>query len=143
MTSLATPTTPQTAMTTGTPAIVWKQRWSKDAAYWDIRASLSLEFLSFSNIKQHNNKNQHCNQKHLTRTIHLHTQTFSLQPFIMSANNNNNNSTLKSYVDSATGAVQNVVGSIIGSTGDEVSMPPKPHPSYFSTQTSILTRDTK
>lgn len=40
----------------------------------------------------------------------------------MSANNNNNNSsTLKSYVDSATGAVQNVVGSIIGSTGDEVS----------------------
>jgi len=39
----------------------------------------------------------------------------------MSANNNNNSSTLKSYVDSATGAVQNVVGSIIGSTGDEVS----------------------
>ena len=38
----------------------------------------------------------------------------------MSANNNNT-STLKSYVDSATGAVQNVVGSIIGSTGDEVS----------------------
>ncbi|KAG7288536.1 hypothetical protein NEMBOFW57_004889 [Staphylotrichum longicolle] len=31
----------------------------------------------------------------------------------------NNTSTLKSYVDSATGAVQNVVGSIIGSTGDE------------------------
>lgn len=40
----------------------------------------------------------------------------------MSANNNNNTSTLKSYVDSATGAVQNVVGSIIGSTGDEVSI---------------------
>ncbi|KAL2127022.1 hypothetical protein VTI74DRAFT_11470 [Chaetomium olivicolor] len=40
----------------------------------------------------------------------------------MSANNNNNSnnpSTLKSYVDSATGAVQNVVGSIIGNTGDE------------------------
>jgi hypothetical protein len=40
----------------------------------------------------------------------------------MSANNNNTNpSTLKSYVDSAAGAVQNVVGGIIGSRGDEVS----------------------
>jgi hypothetical protein len=38
----------------------------------------------------------------------------------MSANNNNT-STLKSYVDSATGAVQNVVGNLMGSTGDEVS----------------------
>jgi uncharacterized protein YjbJ (UPF0337 family) len=37
----------------------------------------------------------------------------------MSANNNNT-STLKSYVDSATGAVQNVLGNIVGSTGDEV-----------------------
>ena len=42
----------------------------------------------------------------------------------MSANNNNN-STLKSYVDSATGAVQNAFGSVTGSTGDEVS---NPHP---------------
>lgn len=42
----------------------------------------------------------------------------------MSANDNNNPSTLKSYVDSATGAVQNVLGSVVGSTGDEVSMPP-------------------
>jgi uncharacterized protein YjbJ (UPF0337 family) len=32
----------------------------------------------------------------------------------------NNNSTLKSYVDSATGAVQNVVGNIMGNKGDEV-----------------------
>ncbi|KAK4191176.1 hypothetical protein QBC35DRAFT_401907 [Podospora australis] len=31
----------------------------------------------------------------------------------------NNTSTLKSYVDSATGAAQNLVGSIIGSTGDQ------------------------
>lgn len=31
-----------------------------------------------------------------------------------------NTSTLKSYVDSATGAVQNAVGSIIGSNGDQV-----------------------
>lgn len=31
----------------------------------------------------------------------------------------NNTSTLKSYVDSATGAVQNAVGSMIGSTGDQ------------------------
>ncbi|KAH6844983.1 hypothetical protein B0I37DRAFT_378842 [Chaetomium sp. MPI-CAGE-AT-0009] len=32
---------------------------------------------------------------------------------------NNNNSTLKSYVDSATGAVQNAAGSLFGSTSDE------------------------
>ncbi|EAQ92319.1 hypothetical protein CHGG_00554 [Chaetomium globosum CBS 148.51] len=32
---------------------------------------------------------------------------------------NNNTSTLKSYVDSATGAVQNAAGSLFGSTGDE------------------------
>lgn len=31
----------------------------------------------------------------------------------------NNTSTLKSYVDSATGAVQNAVGNLIGSTGDQ------------------------
>jgi hypothetical protein len=35
---------------------------------------------------------------------------------------NNNTSTLKSYVDSATGAVQNAAGSLFGSTGDEVSI---------------------
>lgn len=34
---------------------------------------------------------------------------------------NNNSSTLKAYVDSATGAVQNTLGSIVGSRGDEVS----------------------
>lgn len=42
----------------------------------------------------------------------------------MSANDNTSNqntSTLKSYVDSATGAVQNLVGNLTGSTGDEVS----------------------
>lgn len=43
----------------------------------------------------------------------------------MSANNNNN-STLKSYVDSATGAVQNAFGNLTGSTGDEVSTPLSP-----------------
>ena len=32
----------------------------------------------------------------------------------------NNSSTLKSYVDSATGAVQNAVGNIIGNRSDEV-----------------------
>ncbi|AEO62291.1 6f6a6bd5-04de-4be8-8085-86c93d3f5167 [Thermothielavioides terrestris] len=41
----------------------------------------------------------------------------------MSANNNNNNnnnpSTLRSYVDSAAGTVQNALGSIIGNPGDE------------------------
>ncbi|KAK4241649.1 putative cruciform dna recognition protein [Achaetomium macrosporum] len=43
----------------------------------------------------------------------------------MSANNNNNNnnnnnpSTLKSYVDSATGAVQNALGNIVGTPGDQ------------------------
>ncbi|KAK3986325.1 hypothetical protein QBC44DRAFT_248453 [Cladorrhinum sp. PSN332] len=31
----------------------------------------------------------------------------------------NNTSTLKSYVDSATGAAQNLVGSILGTTGDK------------------------
>ncbi|KAK4201630.1 hypothetical protein QBC40DRAFT_277962 [Triangularia verruculosa] len=31
-----------------------------------------------------------------------------------------NTSTLKSYVDSATGAVQNAVGSLIGSNGDQI-----------------------
>lgn len=32
----------------------------------------------------------------------------------------NNSSTLKSYVDSATGAVQNAIGNLTGSTGDQV-----------------------
>ncbi|KAK0635168.1 hypothetical protein B0T17DRAFT_481973 [Bombardia bombarda] len=32
---------------------------------------------------------------------------------------NNNTSTLQSYVDSATGAVQDVVGAVFGSTGDQ------------------------
>jgi uncharacterized protein YjbJ (UPF0337 family) len=32
---------------------------------------------------------------------------------------NDNTSTLKSYVDSATGAVQNALGSLTGSTGDQ------------------------
>lgn len=40
----------------------------------------------------------------------------------MSGNNSNNASTLKSYVDSAAGATQNLVGNIIGSRGDEVSI---------------------
>ena len=31
-----------------------------------------------------------------------------------------NTSTLQSYVDSAKGAAQNLYGSIVGSTGDEV-----------------------
>jgi hypothetical protein len=33
---------------------------------------------------------------------------------------NDNTSTLKSYVDSATGYVQNTVGSLLGSNGDQV-----------------------
>lgn len=38
----------------------------------------------------------------------------------MSSNSNNNNpSTLQSYVDSAKGAAQNLVGSVIGSSGDQ------------------------
>jgi len=45
--------------------------------------------------------------------------TYHTKPAIMSTNDNT--STLKSYVDSATGYVQNVVGSVIGSTGDQVS----------------------
>jgi len=32
----------------------------------------------------------------------------------------NNTSTLQSYVDTATGAVQSVVGSVLGSSGDKV-----------------------
>ena len=32
----------------------------------------------------------------------------------------NNTSTLKSYVDSATGAAQNLVGNILGTAGDQV-----------------------
>ncbi|KAI5462610.1 hypothetical protein BGZ63DRAFT_384317 [Mariannaea sp. PMI_226] len=38
----------------------------------------------------------------------------------MSAPNNNNSSTLQSYVDSATGAVQNVIGSVTGNSADKV-----------------------
>jgi len=37
----------------------------------------------------------------------------------MSANNNNQPSTLQSYIDSATGAVQGAVGSILGSGSDQ------------------------
>jgi hypothetical protein len=43
----------------------------------------------------------------------------------MSGSNSDNTSTLKSYVDSAVGATQNVVGTIIGSRGDEVNLRPK------------------
>lgn len=41
----------------------------------------------------------------------------------MASNNNNNTSTLQSYVDSAKGAAQNLVGSVIGSSGDQVGQP--------------------
>lgn len=37
----------------------------------------------------------------------------------MSDSNNSNPSTLQSYVDSATGAVQSAIGSVTGSTGDQ------------------------
>lgn len=37
---------------------------------------------------------------------------------------NDNTSTLKSYVDSASGYVQNVVGSVLGSSGDQVNETP-------------------
>ena len=33
-----------------------------------------------------------------------------------------NNSTLKSYIDSATGAVQSAVGNIVGNRGDQVRL---------------------
>lgn len=51
---------------------------------------------------------------------------------------NDNTSTLKSYVDSATGYVQNAVGNIIGSTGDQVSRayPTYPAASHESSQTN-------
>jgi hypothetical protein len=64
------------------------------------------------------------NTENASNTLTTSTAHYNqLQTIIMSANNNNtNSSTLKSYVDSATGAVQNVVGGIIGSRGDEVSI---------------------
>lgn len=37
------------------------------------------------------------------------------------SDNNKNTSTLQSYVDTATGYAQNVLGSITGNTGDQVS----------------------
>lgn len=39
-----------------------------------------------------------------------------------------NTSTLQSYVDSATGAVQSALGSITGSAPDKVSRPQPPFP---------------
>lgn len=54
----------------------------------------------------------------------------------MSANNNNttNNppSTLKSYVDSAVGATQNLAGSLIGNRNDEVGIPSTPLPYSYT-----------
>jgi hypothetical protein len=38
----------------------------------------------------------------------------------MSSNNKDQTSTLQSYVDSATGAVQSALGSLTGSTADKV-----------------------
>lgn len=35
---------------------------------------------------------------------------------------NDNTSTLKSYIDSASGAVQNAVGNILGTSGDQVGL---------------------
>ena len=40
------------------------------------------------------------------------------------ADNTNNSSSLKSYVDSATGAVQSAVGSVTGNPSDQVCIPP-------------------
>jgi hypothetical protein len=41
----------------------------------------------------------------------------------MSSNNKDQTSTLQSYVDSATGAVQSALGSLTGSTADKVRLP--------------------
>ncbi|KAJ4306106.1 hypothetical protein N0V88_000902 [Collariella sp. IMI 366227] len=57
----------------------------------------------------------------------------------MSANNNNT-STLKSYVDSAAGAVQNVVGSVIGSNVDETegrAKQQKAHAEYDASHSAV------
>lgn len=46
----------------------------------------------------------------------------SIQSLISSSNmSDNQSSTLKSYVDSATGTVQSALGSLTGNTGDQVS----------------------
>lgn len=42
----------------------------------------------------------------------------------MSSDNTNNASTLKSYADSVAGATQNILGNIVGSRSDEVSLFP-------------------
>lgn len=51
---------------------------------------------------------------------------------------NDNTSTLKSYIDSATGAVQNAVGSLIGSTGDQVCPSRKQSPCWTNSLTLPL-----
>lgn len=108
--------------------------------YKSIPASRML--LSFLHHQEEHQATD-CN-KHIKPPIYK-LQDYHQPTTTMSANDNNNTSTLKSYVDSATGAVQNVVGSIIGSTGDEVSTThPGPHPGgiFDGTEPSILTRDT-
>ena len=59
-------------------------------------------------------------QHYYTRIPNTYTYNFHHlnQPLNMS---NNNDSTLKSYIDSATGTVQSAFGSVMGSTGDKVS----------------------
>lgn len=47
----------------------------------------------------------------------------------MSSNNKDQTSTLQGYVDQATGAVQSALGSITGSTADQVRLPLLDHPS--------------
>lgn len=57
-------------------------------------------------------------------TFKLHTQylPFTYKPAIMSDPSKDQTSTLQSYVDSATGAVQSALGSLTGSTADKVCL---------------------
>jgi uncharacterized protein YjbJ (UPF0337 family) len=73
----------------------------------------SLTTITTNKVLQSSISTAYYTHTHFYTTV-LHTTTA-----IMSDNSNNKPSTLQSYIDSATGAVQNAVGSLTGNSGDQ------------------------
>lgn len=83
-----------------------------------IKARVAFSSLILFHLQANNKKQQSISTAKNLNTLQLllfnHTSTA-----IMSDNSNNKPSTLQSYVDSATGAVQNAFGNLTGNTGDQ------------------------
>lgn len=87
---------------------------------------IPLEYLN--QLSLHKTRSLYNNLKQIQQSIYIKANSNKKQPTPLKPTNftyeitmsDNNTSTLKSYIDSAAGAAQNLVGNILGTTGDQV-----------------------